>query len=65
MSKKNVVVRSPNVTHQQIPMVVPVVVPVVPVVVLVVPVVVLVVPVVVLVVFKEVDFVGIPLDPVE
>jgi|TARA_B110000091_G_scaffold125589_1_gene134967 hypothetical protein len=58
MSKKNVVVRSPNVTHQQIPMVVPVVVPVVPVVVLV-------VPVVVLVVFKEVDFVGIPLDPVE
>ena len=47
MSKKNVVVRSPNVTHQQIPMVVPVV------------------PVVVLVVFKEVDFVGIPLDPVE
>jgi hypothetical protein len=58
MSKKNVVVRSPNVTHQQIPMVVPVVVPVVPVVVLV-------VPVVVLVVFKEVDFVGIPLDLVE
>jgi hypothetical protein len=55
MSKKNVVVRSPNVTHQQIPMVVPVVGPVGPV----------VVPVVVLVVFKEVDFVGIPLDPVE
>jgi hypothetical protein len=52
MSKKNVVVRSPNVTHQQIPMVVPVVVPVVPVVVL-------------KAVFKEVDFVGIPLDPVE
>jgi hypothetical protein len=59
MSKKNVVVRSPNVTHQQIPMVVPVVVPVVPVVVLVVPVVLL------KAVFKEVDFVGIPLDPVE